>query len=87
MDTPNEYLLYCTLHLEKGSYYQNKQCYQQESHEKKICLLLSFKDKSTQFLHSLTISVIRGSSGLGSAIKSWILVNTVDTFKHGFQAP
>lgn len=35
----------------------------------------------------ITISVIRGSSGLGSAIKSWMLVSTVDTFKHGFQAP
>lgn len=34
-----------------------------------------------------TISVIRGSSGLGSAINSCMLVNTVEIFKQGFQAP
>lgn len=78
---------YYTLHLVKVSDYQNEQCYQQENHENKICVLLSFNDKSTQLLNNLTISVIRGSSGLGSAIKSWILVSTVDTFKQGFQAP
>lgn len=43
--------------------------------------------QNEQLLNNLTISVIKGSSGLGSAIKSWILVSTVDTFKHGFQAP
>ena len=35
----------------------------------------------------LTMSVIRGSSGFGSAIRSWIDVNIVDTFRDGFQAP
>lgn len=80
---------YYTLHLVKVSLsnYQNEQCYQQENHENKICVLLSFNDKRTQLLNNLTISVIKGSSGLGSAIKSWILVSTVDTFRHGFQAP
>lgn len=76
-----------TYYTVKVSDYQNEQCYQQEIHENKICVLLSFNDKSTQLLNNLTISVIKGSSGLGSAIKSWILVSTVDTFKHGFQAP
>ena len=35
----------------------------------------------------LTISVMSGSSGLGSAISSCIEVSTVLTFKHGFHPP
>ena len=43
---------------------------------------------STWMVHSkLTISAIRGSSGLGSAINNWRDVSTVERFKLGFHAP
>ena len=40
-----------------------------------------------EILNIITISATSGSSGFGSAIRSWIDVSTVEMFHAGFQAP
>ena len=51
---------------------KNAMCGKQRPHKKK---------------KKLTMSVISGSSGFGSAMSNWMDVNNVEIFKAGFQAP